>query len=194
MGVAILVQTVASGFVAYAVWRQPFSDGAMGTAVRAGMIITLIGASSGGLMTSPRAAQLEAMKTTHRMTLSGSHTVGAPDGGPGLPGTGWSLEHGDLRVPHFIGLHAVQVLPLVAMVLRRRRGSIESTGAMRVAAASYSAFFALLLIQALRGEALVAPGVVTTALLTAWALLTIAALVTTSRGRWIADPDFMVRT
>src|SRR5262245_34562719 len=115
MGLAIVIQTLASVAVAVALWRQRFDDLSLGWALRFGMVLTIVGAMTGGLMTRPTAAQLEAARAGALMTVSGAHTVGAPDGGPGVIGTGWSTEHGDVRVPHFIGLHAVQALAIFAL-------------------------------------------------------------------------------
>jgi hypothetical protein len=83
--------------------------------------------------------------------------VGGLDGGPGLPLTGWSREHGDLRVPHFIGLHAIQALALIAVGLRRwRRPEAVRVRAVLAATASYVSLFLLLLWQALEGQSVVA--------------------------------------
>ncbi len=51
------------------------------------------------------------------MLARGSHTVGAADGGPGLPFVNWSVIGGDLRIAHFIAIHAIQIVPLFAYVL-----------------------------------------------------------------------------
>lgn len=152
MGLAIVVQTLSTIAVAIALWRHRFEDASLGWALRVGMSLTIVGALTGGLMTRPTRAQLDAARAGERMTIAGAHTVGAPDGGPGLPGTGWSRQHGDLRVPHFVGLHAVQALPLVALALGRTR--IQRRVRVRivlVAAASYAAIYVILLNQALRG-------------------------------------------
>jgi len=183
MGAAIGIQTVVSGQVAVALWRQPFADRALGTALRAAMVLTLLGAASAGLMTMPTAEQRAALSTTHTMPRSGAHTVGAPDGGPGLAGTGWSRNHGDLRIPHFFGLHALQALPLLALIVRRRRSQHEALQLVRVAATSYAALFGILLVQALRGESLIAPSGFTVALALAWAIgTTLATAAVRVRG------------
>ena len=171
MGVAILVQTLSTVAVAVAVWRQQLADRALGWSLRFGVTITIIGALSGGLMTQPTRDQLEAARSGGRMTVAGAHTVGAVDGGPGLPGTGWSVNHGDLRVPHFIGLHALQVLPIFALVLGRRKiTELVKVRLTVTAAASYAALFCILLSQALRGQSVLAPDALTITLLGAWAL------------------------
>lgn len=176
MGTLIFVQTVASAAVAVALWRQHgFHDHAMGWAMRLGMALTLVGAATGGLMTRPTPAQLDQVQGSHVMTLSGAHTVGAPDGGPGLPGVGWSTEHGDVRVPHFIGLHALQVLPLFVVALRRR--DVTESGRVRAVLAAgiaYAGFYATLLAQALRGQSFVHPDTLTVTMFAATAVLALA--------------------
>jgi len=193
MGTLIVVQTAASAAVAVALWRErAFEDRAMGWAMRLGMTLTLVGASTGGLMTRPTAAQLEQAQATHVMTVAGAHTVGAPDGGPGLPGTGWSTEHGDIRVPHFVGLHALQVLPLFALAWRRR-GAPERARvrAVVVAGASYAVLFALLLVQALRGQSILQPDATTLALAAVWAVLSASAWLAIGGRRPVAVPALL---
>ena len=177
MGLAIVTQTLSTIAVAVAVWRERFADVALGWALRLGMTMTIVGAFAGGLMTAPTSQQLAAAKAGGRMMIAGAHTVGAPDGGPGLPGTGWSSEHGDLRVPHFLGLHALQALPIVALVLARRKLSdAVRVRLVVIAAVSYSSLFGILLTQALRGQSLLMPDAVTLTLLASWLLTTIAAM------------------
>lgn len=57
------------------------------------------------------------MVTNDGWNDSGGHTVGAARRRSRPPLTEWSTLHGDLRITHFAGLHALQVLPLVAWVL-----------------------------------------------------------------------------
>jgi hypothetical protein len=187
MGAAIVFQTFSTIAVAVALWRHRFEDPSLGWALRLGMTITIAGALTGGLMTRPTAAQLEAARAGERMTVAGAHTVGAADGGPGLIGTGWSTEHGDLRVPHFIGLHAVQALPLLVLLLARAGiGRAQRERLMLIAGPSYAALWVILLIQALRGVPAIAPDSATIAQLGAWAVATALAAGLVRRGNGAA--------
>jgi len=175
MGIAIVIQTLATIAVAVALWRHRFTDRALGWALRLGMTLTIVGAMTGGMMTRPTTTQLDAARAGERLTVVGAHTVGGPDGGPGLPVVGWSTQHGDIRVAHFLGLHALQVLPIVALLLARRR----LNDAIRVrltiaAAASYAGLFAILLSAALRGQSVLVPDAPAVMLLGAWLFTTIA--------------------
>ena len=182
MGSLIFLQTVMTVVVAVALWRTRIDDRARGLAITLGLTLSIFGASTGGLMTRPTAAQLAEARAGLPMTVAGAHTVGAADGGPGLPGTGWSTDHGDLRVPHFIGLHAVQVIPLVAFLLARRRlDAARQVRLVLAATISYAALFAILLWQALRGQPLIAPDAATVIALAAWVAATLGAVVVLGR-------------
>jgi len=184
MGVAIGILWLCSAVIAVALFRQPFADPAWGWALRLGMAITVLGAGMGGLMLGPTHTQLEEARATHHMTAVGAHTVGAPDGGPGLPGTGWSTEHGDLRAPHFFGMHAVQILPFFAWLLiqsRRVRPAAQRSALVQVAAASYAILVAILAWQALRGQSIIAPDQATLLALGTWAAATGVAVVMAMR-------------
>ncbi len=101
MGLFILVNTLMTVWALYLVWRhQPHGPVGYVLGMRLGLLLFLLGSVLGGAM-------------IHNM----QHTVGAPDGGPGLPGLGWSTRAGDLRIAHFLGMHALQVLPLLGWAL-----------------------------------------------------------------------------
>lgn len=74
-----------------------------------------------------------------------SHTVGAPDGSEGIPFLNWSKQYGDLRVAHFVGMHALQVVPLISYLLFAR----SVTGAV-VTALIYGSLSLWAFIKALR--------------------------------------------
>ena len=183
MGAAILTQTLVSVAVVVALWRQRFTDRALGWALRLGMALSVVGAMTGPLMTRPTPAQQDDLRAGGSLSIIGAHSVGGPDGGPGLPVTGWSREHGDVRVPHFIGLHAIQALALAALALRRwRRPEAARVRATLAVAASYAALFGLLLWQALRGQSLAVPDAAAFASLAIWAAATLGALGVIAAG------------
>jgi hypothetical protein len=80
--------------------RIKLADYAQIIAIRVSIGIFLVGNAVGGYMLT-----------------RGSHTVGATDGGPGLPFVNWSTIGGDLRIAHFIAIHAIQIVPLFAWIL-----------------------------------------------------------------------------
>lgn len=155
MGLAIACVWISSLMVAIALFRQRFEDAAFGWVLRFGLAITVAGAGLGGVMLRPTPEQSQALHAGQRIPIAGAHTVGAPDGGPGYPGMHWSRQRGDLRVPHFVGLHALQILPLVYVLIRRVSSSAGTRiGLALVASLGYAATVGLLLWQALHGQPL----------------------------------------
>jgi hypothetical protein len=177
MAASIGTLWVATFVVSIILFRNPLGDRARTLAIRAGAIIALAGMALAFLMTSPTAAQLDDWQG-----IAGAHTVGLADGGPGLPLLGWSTVAGDLRIPHFVGMHALQVIPLALILieLAARRIAVLRDVDVRyrlvaIVSATYVAVLAVLTWQALRGQSIVAPDAATTAVTLVIAALALAA-------------------
>ena len=141
MGLLIMVNTVAVGYVTWRFWRadaplpSPYLWG-----VRLGLLFFIL-------------AGLEGFAMVRLM----SHSVGVADGGPGLPFLNWSTRGGDLRVAHFVGLHALQVLPLVGHLFSspRAAGRVRNPAAwVCVVGALYGGLALWLFLRALSGTPL----------------------------------------
>ena len=92
------------------------------------------------------------------MSGSGGIHVGIhPEGAPTLPALGWSGVTGDLRPAHFLSLHVMQALPMLALWLGRQ-GKIRSVGTIRLASAGYAILTLAIFGQALLGLPLVPLG------------------------------------
>lgn len=102
MGVAILINTIMVfwAYLLFAEVESLFPGYRRG--IRLGMLIFIVASMEGFLM----AGNL-------------SHTVGAADGQEGIFFLNWAKAYGDLRIFHFLGLHALQAVPLFAWFYAR---------------------------------------------------------------------------
>lgn len=167
MGTSIVVLWMMGLVLGVLLLRQRFSDPAFAWGLRLAVLLSLCGMGLAFLMTNPNADQRATLAATGAAATIGAHSVGVPDGGPGLPILGWSTIGGDLRAPHFVGIHALQVLPLVGFFLsrpglKRGRGRFGLDARHRsalvcLAGGFYGALIAVLTWQALRGQPISAP-------------------------------------
>lgn len=159
MAVSITVLYLCTFVTSAALFFLRLPTPALTVAVRLGAVIALGGIGVAFLMTGPTPTQL-----TSPDGIVGAHTVGVADGGPGLPVLGWSTTGGDYRVAHFVGMHALQLIPLVALaltVLARRvtrlRSDTTQVRIVVIVALAYACGTVLLTLQAAAGQSVVHP-------------------------------------
>jgi hypothetical protein len=155
MATAISIVWVATFLLSTGLWNSQRMSADLRLAIRWSIGLGLAGMGIAFTMTPPQPQQV---LPENWAGVAGAHTVGAADGGPGLPFLGWSTQAGDLRISHFLGLHALQVLPLIAVVVSIgvanyfvRRAIIIGT------AVAYALLIAFTYVQALLGETIVQP-------------------------------------
>ncbi|MEV1320429.1 hypothetical protein AB0J14_30645 [Micromonospora arborensis] len=171
MGAAIMVLFVAHFVIGIVVLFRRIPDRVAAHAVGWGLGLSLLGMLAAVPMVLP-------MQDSGIDGISGAHAVGVVDGGPGLPLLGWSTTGGDLRIGHFVGLHALQALPILAILLTRFAIRLDERTRARlvvVAGAAYGVLTVLLTWQALRGQPLLRPDGLTMAAVAALVVATATA-------------------
>jgi hypothetical protein len=181
MAKLIMVLFAAHLLIAIGALRWRIADRAAAYALRLGLGLSVLGMLAAVPMVTP-------LQDPGVEGITGAHSVGVPDGGPGLPLTGWSTTGGDLRIGHFVGLHGLQSMPLLAYLLARFGGRrLDVTTRARlllVAGCAYGVLVGLLTWQALRAQPLLRPDALMLVALAALAGTTVvAALAVVARGR-----------
>jgi hypothetical protein len=118
--------------------------------------LAVLGALAGVLMVMPTAEQRLLLDQGQRLAWIGGTTVGVPSG-HSLPFFHWDLSAGDWRAVHFVGLHALQALPLLGGLNQRAGYTGPTARFVRVGAWSYALFFVAVIIWTVRGNSIVAP-------------------------------------
>ena len=169
--IKLAIMPVASASIVMLVllMRQKDLPPVLGSSLRWGLALAIAGFVPGLIMLLPDSIQhiFSAHKSLTPVSMhSAVHT---------LPFPGWHTQSGDLRAAHFLGLHALQIMPLIAIVIDRLAFLPILRRKILISISGYSYFLLLLLLtwEALRGEPVFAPTWQTQDLYLLIALLTI---------------------
>ncbi len=157
MGISISVFWIAHLMFAYKILRTTNLNSLLKECLLWGLFISAYGMIIGFFMTVPRPEQLELMQQGV-LKMSGGHTFGAEDGGPGISFFGWSTVAGDMRVPHFFGMHGLQYFSVVAILIfgldAQRKVTEFTPTSIRLLGISLLGITITMNIQALNGESI----------------------------------------
>ncbi|WP_433575142.1 hypothetical protein [Nocardia brasiliensis] len=166
---------LANLLIALILCWQRLLDRPTASAIRFGLLFAVAGMAMGYLM-GFTGKQLVRDADGKVVELIAGHTVIDPalrdlsprDAAPGMPITHWSTIGGDLRVPHFVGLHGIQVLLLAVLVLawlapryRWLRAERTRAAVIGVLGLGYTGLLAVVFAQAMRAQSLVHPDATT---------------------------------
>jgi hypothetical protein len=146
MGVGAVLMTSTSGVLGYQVLRDHSKKFATQLAMRH--------AIGWGLLISSVLGILTGAVLGGRVQTGGHWVGGTSNDGLGMAIVNWSRDGGDLRVAHFFALHAMQILPALALALLVSRPAMGQTAGkcwVWVFSAGFSAFCVFTLLQALHG-------------------------------------------
>ena len=131
MGLAAVIVTIYTAYIGSLFFTQSFPDlpSHYIWAIRLGILIFVIFSFEGALMSSQM-----------------SHSIGAINDNSNWWIVGWSKTVGDLRVSHFIGMHALQLLPLLSFYI------FKNTKSTIVISLLYAVLATTTLVQALKGK------------------------------------------
>ncbi|MFJ5228184.1 hypothetical protein [Streptomyces sp. NPDC088400] len=180
MPAASLVLILMGAVTVVLLLRERVEPPALAWALRLGPVVTIASMVVAYLMVQSTPAQAAAADLGHRMPIIGAHSVGPPDGGPGMPVTNFSTTGGDWRVPHFVGVHSLQALGLLCLLCLlltlgpRMLGTRHRTALVWIAATAALALTGILTWQAHRGQPLTSPDTATVTALTALAIAVVA--------------------
>jgi hypothetical protein len=137
MGLFAVLITGTTLPMAWEIARRPAPGLApeMRAAAIAGLLLTFVlGAGMGGYMSAQP-----------------GHAVGAVGGQ--VPVFGWNRSGGDLRIAHFLGIHAEQAIPLLALTLAPLAKPLRRWG-LAVGTAAYCGITFAIFAQAVAGRPL----------------------------------------
>lgn len=192
VGASINLVMVMNLVAVVLVLLERLSNKTFTAALTFGLLASVVGGFSAiPMITQTTAAQRAQDDSGVRREVAGGHSFGVEEGGSGFPLLGWSTDGGDGRVPHFVGLHGLQLIPLIGVWIERRYrdrfSDLRRAGMVAVIGLAYIGITLLLLWQALRGQSVIAPDVLTIGAFAG--LLGATGLVLLGMFRWPSSPQ-----